>query len=38
MWLRLRRILLSCFSIEDMAEALMNSFDSRKARIFPPVK
>jgi len=32
MWQRLRRIVLSCFSIEDMAEALMNWFDKRKAR------
>jgi hypothetical protein len=32
MWQRLWRIVVSCFSIDDMAEALMHSFDSRKAR------
>ena len=32
MWQRLGRIVLRWFSIDDMAEALLNSFDNRKGR------
>jgi hypothetical protein len=44
MWQRLRRIVLSCLSIEDMAEALMKdrwtlvSMKDDWTTIFPPEK